>query len=342
MTQKLKSKEILFCHNNRTNSYTLLRGENLDKAQEFLNIFPDKMKEFWTPISKEADYIEEVRIRVNNPISVSIKGQEYFLNPKGYVTQKIKEARLITAQEIDQILNHICKCSVYAFEDELKEGYITVQGGHRVGLAGEVVVDASGRIITIKYVTFMNIRISHEILGVADEVMSFLFEKGNLKNSLIVSPPGCGKTTMLRDIVRQLSKGSRYRRAYKVGVVDERNEIAGGYKGMPQNDLGPRTDVLSCLSKKQAMLMLIRSMSPEVLALDEIGEKEDVEAVKYAIKCGVIILATIHAGSVEELLKKPHMKELLNEGGFERLIFMHRENGRCVVKNKMAVGELYD
>ena len=314
----------------------------MDKAQEFMNIFPDKMKEFWKEISKDADYIEEVRIRINNPITVAIRGKEYFLNPMGHRTLNIKEARLVTGEEIDCILNHICKCSVYAFRDELKEGYVTVPGGHRIGLAGEVVVDETGQIVTIKYVTFMNIRISHQILGVADGVIPFLFDEGKLKNSLIISPPGCGKTTMLRDVVRQLSKGSYKREAYKVGVVDERNEIAGGYKGMPQNDLGPRTDVISCLSKKQAMLMLIRSMSPQVLALDEIGGKEDIEAIKYAIKCGVKIVATVHAGSKEELLNKPYMGELLSEGGFEKLIFIAKENGSYGVCQKLGIGELYD
>lgn len=314
----------------------------MDKIREFLNIFPDSMKAFWESTAKEVECIEEVRIRINNPIVISISGKEFFLNPRGQLTQNIKEAKLITGTEIDSVLHHICRCSVYAFGNEVKEGYITVQGGHRIGLAGEVVVDENNRITTIKYVTFMNIRISHQILGVADEVIDFLYEGNKVKNSLIISPPGCGKTTMLRDVVRQLSKGNYKRKAFKIGVVDERNEIAGGYKGIPQNDLGPRTDVLSGLSKKHAMLMLIRSMSPEVLALDEIGDKEDVEAIFYAIKCGVNIIATIHAEGKEELFRKPYIEKLLGLGGFERFVFLEKKDGKCVIKNKLSVEELYD
>ena len=313
----------------------------MDKEYEFLNIFPDKMKEFWKIIAKEAECVEEVRIRVNNPIGILIKGKEYFVNPKGLLTGNIKEARLITQEEINGILNHICKSSVYAYQDELREGYITMPGGHRVGLAGEAVVDEKGQIITIKYVTFMNIRISHEILGVADTVMDFLFEKKEMQNTLIVSPPGCGKTTLLRDVVRQLSKGNFKRRPYKVGVIDERNEIAGGFQGMPQNDLGPRTDVLSGLAKRQAMIMMIRSMSPEIIALDELGGKDDVEALEEASKCGVKVVATIHAGNKEELLEKPYLERIIKEQGFKKFIFLGKEDGKCVIKEMFDCGEVY-
>ena len=174
----------------------------------------------------------------------------------------------------------------------------------------------------LKYISSVNVRISHEILGCADAVFPYITRQKGLCHTLIVSPPGCGKTTLLRDLIRQASTGNQYIKGRSVGVVDERSEIGGCYMGVAQNHLGIRTDVLDGCPKAEGMIMLIRSMRPEILAVDEIGAAEDVHAIEYAMHCGCKMLATVHSQSVEELKKRPLFGQMIAERRFERYIVL--------------------
>ena len=218
--------------------------------------------------------------------------------------------------------------SLYAAEEELRQGFLTIQGGHRIGVAGRTLVQGQD-IRLMKFISFINIRVAHEILGCADPVMDYLYMDRFL-NTLIISPPRCGKTTLLRDIIRQVSNGrsrDRWIPGMSVGVVDERSELAACYQGIPQNDLGVRTDVLDCCPKSQGMMMLVRTMAPSVIAVDEIGSRRDAEAIEYVRNCGCALAATIHGSSLKDIRQKPSMGELLAQGTFERLILLDSRDG---------------
>ena len=174
-------------------------------------------------------------------------------------------------KELEEILEHICHYSPYAFEEELRRGFVTVAGGHRVGVAGQAILETDGGIRTLKNISFLNIRVAHQVKGAADRVMPEMYRNGMLRSALIISPPGCGKTTLLRDLIRQISDGNAYGRGMTVGVVDERSESAGSFLGRPQNDVGMRTDVLDSCPKDKGMLLLLRSMSPRVVAIGTAG-----------------------------------------------------------------------
>lgn len=269
-----------------------------------LRIFPQKRRAFWQKTADNGEKICEIRLRVDRPVIVETSREDYFLNNGGEWQEHPYGAHLVTEAEIRELIAWLCQDSVYAYADEIRQGFLTVEGGHRIGLCGQAVLENETVIRTLKNIAFINIRVAHEIRGAADGILPKLYKKGKFQNTLIVSPPGFGKTTLLRDLIRQISDGNTYGAGLRVGVVDERSELAGSYLGRPQNDLGMRTDVLDGCPKAQGMLLLLRSMSPQVIAVDELGEETDRRALQKAAACGCGLLATLHGTDEADAAKR--------------------------------------
>lgn len=273
---------------------------------------------------------EEIRLRQDRPLLLTAAGDDIMLTTEGQVTGQTGFAYLPTASDIAKAAQLISGSSIYALEDEIRNGFITLRGGHRVGITGKVVLEG-GLVKTIKHISGFNIRIAREINGAANKVMSYLFNRltGAFFHCLVISPPGCGKTTLLRDIIRQISNGIPELSipGRTVGLVDERSEVAGCCQGIPQKDVGIRTDVLDACPKAEGMMMMLRAMAPKVIAVDEIGRREDVAAVEEALNAGVGVLTTAHGKDREDLLKRPVLKYLLADSIFERLVVLSRSRG---------------
>ncbi|MDQ0337739.1 stage III sporulation protein AA [Caldalkalibacillus uzonensis] len=277
--------------------------------------------------------IEEIRIRINQPVEIWVQNQSYFLTEAGRLSRSASQGLLATPEDGQKILNLVSRHSIYAIEEELKRGYITILGGHRVGIAGRAVVDR-GRIQHMKHIRFFNFRVAREVKGIAEEILPYLIDKQQPLNTLIVSPPQCGKTTLLRDIIRVFSYGHDVHNfdGFKVGVVDERSEIASCLDGMPQHDLGPRVDVLDACPKAEGMMMLIRSMSPQVIACDEIGSEQDTRAVLEALHAGVAIVATAHGSRIEDVKQRPGLAPLFHTSVFERFVVLSHRKGAGTIE----------
>lgn len=290
--------------------------------KEFLKIFSVNLRWVLERLNVDFEHLQEIRLRAECPLLITWNGKEYFVKPSGEITMEEKESFPVHRKELVETMEYISDFSLYAFEDEVRQGFITIQGGHRVGIAGKIIMDGD-RIKSVKHISFINVRISHQIKGCADPVLPLIIKDEEVCHTLIISPPKCGKTTLLRDLIRQLSNGTPFFPGSTVGVVDERSELGGAYMGIPQNDLGIRTDVLDCCPKAEGMMMLVRSMSPAIIAVDEIGDYKDICAIEAVVNCGCKLLTTIHGASIEDIQKKPLMQKLMQERVFERYIVLH-------------------
>lgn len=279
--------------------------------------FPENIqKVLKEEIGEELNALEEIRIRVSKPIILKFLSYEKILK------------YFVTSEDILNILSLICENSIYSFQREIAEGFITLKGGHRVGITGSCNTQ-NEKVININYINSLNFRISKQIINCSKNIINYILNlnKNTIYNTLIVSPPGCGKTSIIRDLIRQISSGIK-RLKFKpinVGVADERGEIAGMYKGIPQNDIGLKTDVIENTSKALAIKMLVRSMSPNVIVADEIGNKEDIDAINYAMCSGCKGIFTAHGSNFNDISSNDIINYLIHKNIFEIIIFLNEK-----------------
>lgn len=297
----------------------------MSKLSELIEYFPYSIKQCIQEFNSDINVLEEIRIRVNREILLKIGQVEYKLN------------YIVSSKEILEILQKICDNSIYTYQNQICNGYITIKGGHRVGITGSVVFK-DGQVINISHIYSLNFRIAKEVIGCSNKILKYILniKENTVFNSIILSPPGRGKTTLLRDCVRNISDGIEEIgfKGINVGVVDERGEIAAMYKGIPQNDLGKRTDILDNVSKDIGMKMLIRSMNPNVIVADEIGTAEDVLAINYAVCSGIKGIFTAHGSTLNDIILNPILKKLYEIKVIEKIILIEKDRSLKLLYSK--------
>ncbi len=274
--------------------------------------------------------LREIRLRTGRGLILETAEGETLLDGSGRRVTSETEAYRVTPEDVKTALELLTGYSVYAFEEELRQGYFTVEGGHRIGVAGRAVTE-NGRVQRLGAISFLNVRVAHECKGCSETLFRRLYGDGRYYHTLLFAPAGCGKTTFLRDLIRLLSNAG-----LRVCVADERSELAACHYGIPQHDLGLRTDVMDGCPKAEAMGMLLRSMTPQILAADEIGMEADVFAIRAAAGSGCKVVASAHGGSFEELIRNPVLRTLWEERRFERYVCLEKKEGR------FGVREIYD
>lgn len=294
-------------------------------VREILNILSkDIYEEIYN--LKEIQNIQEIRLNINKPLIVLNHNKEVILNYK------------VKNDDLKSIMQKISNYSLYAFEEEIRQGYITIQGGHRVGLSGQCVMEKD-KVKTIKNISSMNIRVCREVKGCSQNIIKNIIKNGRVLNTVIISPPKCGKTTMLRDLAKNISNGIEEINflGKRTVIVDERSEIAGCFQGIPQMDIGIRTSVYDGCAKSEGMIMAIRSMAPEVIICDEIGTYKDIDSLVLAYNSGVNIIATIHGNDIDDLYKRPVFNELLENKIIKRIVVLSNRRGIGTIEDILSI-----
>lgn len=305
----------------------VVNSEQIYKNNTVLNYLPKRIRKFMYFV--EWEELEEIRLRLGLPLILQYRDGTFFLNDKGQTVLIGENLFTVTKQDIEEAVELISHSSLYAHENDIKNGYITISGGNRVGIAGNAILK-DNHVSSLKDISALNYRIAHEIIGSSDRLMDIITDVNRIKSTLIISPPECGKTTLLRDIIRNISNMK-----LKVSVIDERCEITASFNGHSGYDLGYCCDILTGAPKDEGMLMMLRSMSPHVIATDELGTAEDILAVKKIVNSGVSVVATIHGQNESQLRKRTDISQLLDF--FECFIVLSRRFGVGTIEEAYCV-----
>ncbi|MEG2246769.1 MAG: stage III sporulation protein AA [Peptostreptococcaceae bacterium] len=304
-------------------------------SDEILNSMSSGLREKITKIQNNNINIEEIRLRIKKPLIINANNKDYFYNKKtNDLDTKNLSSYEVTKEDIEQTFQLMCKYSIHSFIDDIKKGFITLKGGHRVGIVGKVIIE-DGQVKNIKHISSLNIRVSREVIDCSEKVLNHIIKNSQeVNNTLIISPPQCGKTTLLRDIVRNISSGNKKRgfNGIKVALIDERNEISGSYLGVPQMDIGIRTDVIETCPKDIGIMMLLRAMSPNVIVTDEIGSEKEIKALYTALNGGVSLITTVHGDSIDDIKERKELNKLLDKELFKKVIILSAKDGPGTVE----------
>ena len=280
---------------------------------------PENMIYILNTIPKEIkENAKEIKMRLGRKIAIKYKEDIYYIN------------KILNKEEIEEIFKSICGYSVHSHIEEIKKGFITLKGGHRSGISGTAVYE-NNELINIKNISSINLRIARQIFGSSNQILNKL--KENVGNLLIVGPPASGKTTILKDIAKNLNKKS-------VAIIDSRGEIAASLNGEPQNDIG-NADVFDFFNRKDGIVFAIRTMNPQYIICDEIGDESDIEAISMCVGTGVKLIATAHGENLEEFKQRKIIEKILKTKAFSNIVFLEGEKNPCKINSILKVGESF-
>lgn len=296
----------------------MTRYDPADRWLEVTALLPPHLREPARGLDRPRNIqVEELRLRTGKAMTA--------VYPQG--EEPIPDVAAVTPADLELVLEIATRASVHTAQAQISRGFFTVKGGHRIGICGSGVME-SGQVRNLRSISSLAIRVAREVPGVARPVLDKLWQEGRFQSTLVVSPPGGGKTTLLRDLIRRISDGDGCP-VLRVGVADERGELAAMREGVAQFDVGAHTDVMDGCPKEKGLLMLLRGLNPQVLAADEITAPEDCRALEVAANCGVALLCSAHGLDLEDLKTRPMYRELLDRRIFRRLVVIRRtEYGR--------------